>query len=818
MRSRQRIVALCSAVVVAVGLTTFTTSSRTSAWWATPPSVIQAPSGGVAFGRGIVSGAITVLPNGNYVISDFQFPLGVDRGAVYLFNGATHQLISTLTGSTANDQVGSNGIVILNGSSDFLVRSGNWANGSATKAGAVTWCSGTTGCDGNVSVSNSLVGTKTNDEVGSRTVVALPVNGHYVVPVPAWDDPGTDLINPSDDIANVGAVRWCNGTTGCTGELTTSNSLHGTTTADAVGTSVTALSNGNFVVESQQWDIGSSDTTRFNVGAVTWCNGSTGCDGPVSTGNSLVGDFQSDQIGRGGVINLTGSNNYVISSPLWGHGANADVGAVTYCNSATGCTGTVSAARTLTGSTVNDQVGAQSIALSTGDYVVRSPMWDDPGTDGTITSDDVANVGAVTRCSGQTGCSGTVTKTNSLYGTTAQDQVGGDAANSVVALTNGNYVVRSSLWNNAGLDDVGAVTWCSGAPGCTGPVATTNSIYGTSRLDYIGGTNSASLITPLSDGDFVVRSPVWDSLTPVRSNVGAVTWCSGVIGCSGPVSATNSLVGFTANDQVGSNGVYALTGNGNYVVSSPFWDDPGTDDSVTTDDRTNVGAVTWCDGVSGCQGRATTTNSAHGSTASDQVGNGGVTPLPDGNFVIASSEWDSGSKTGGVTWGDGSTGGTRLVGALTASNTVAGISTAHRVGNGLPRFDSTRNKLLIPSVSPCGSCDRILVITVVATSSTSIAQSTVPPSQSTATTTPATVITSSTSTVGEVSHSSIPPQSTSTSAAGLFSSQEEIATRTSPSAKELPATGDSGMSSLIAATLLLTLGVALIATRRRLAT
>src|SRR5262249_55899163 len=55
------------------------------------------------------------------------------------------------------------------------------------------------------------------------------------------------------------------------------------------------------------------------------------------------------------------------------------------------------------------------------------------------------------------------------------------------------------------------------------------------------------------------------------------------------VSALNSLVGSSANDQVGSSGVAALS-NGNNVVLSPRWDNAGVVD---------VGAFTWSNGSTG---------------------------------------------------------------------------------------------------------------------------------------------------------------------------------------------------------------------------
>jgi hypothetical protein len=103
------------------------------------------------------------------------------------------------------------------------------------------------------------------------------------------------------------------------------------------------------------------------------------------------------------------------------------------------------------------------------------------------------------------------------------------------------------------------------------------------------------------------------------------------------------LVGSTASDQVGlgTSGVTALT-NGNYVVVIALWDS-GT--------ILDVGAVTWGNGTSGIFGTVSADNSLVGSTASDYVGGTGVTALTNGNYVVASSNWDSGAipNVGAVT-------------------------------------------------------------------------------------------------------------------------------------------------------------------------
>ena len=65
------------------------------------------------------------------------------------------------------------------------------------------------------------------------------------------------------------------------------------------------------------------------------------------------------------------------------------------------------------------------------------------------------------------------------------------------------------------------------------------------------GFENGGGVTALSSGHYVVTSPGWDNPSGPVEDVGAVTWCDGAGGCTGPVTTTNSLVGGTANDVVG---------------------------------------------------------------------------------------------------------------------------------------------------------------------------------------------------------------------------------------------------------------------------
>lgn len=197
---------------------------------------LTAPVGSVSFGT-----SVTILTNGNYVVTDPNWRKGFapNVGAVYLYDGQTNTLISTLTGSQINDQVGNGGVTAL-ANGNYVVSSTFWGNGGTIKAGAVTWCNGQTGVYGVVSIANSLVGNSVNDYVGEG-ITALN-NGNYVVRSNDWDN---------GNILDAGAVTWGNGNSGVNGAISSANSLIGTSAYDKVGyDGITALTNGNYLVVS----------------------------------------------------------------------------------------------------------------------------------------------------------------------------------------------------------------------------------------------------------------------------------------------------------------------------------------------------------------------------------------------------------------------------------------------------------------------------------------------------------------------------------------------------------------------------------------
>ncbi len=541
---------------------------------------------------------VVALPNGNLVVTDPGFtssqPFAQSAGAVRLYNGRTGELINTLTGSIQGDNVGIGGVFVLS-NGDYVISSRNWnLNADIRNVGAVTFCSGITGCSGIVSSSNSLIGSTANDNVGSGGITVLS-NGAYIINSFAWN-------------SGRGAITWRNASMGTIGAISEANSLVGTFAGDYIG-SVKLLRNGNYVV--------SSGTANMNKGAVRFCDGSTGCFGTLTSANSLMGANSGDLIAFNAGVKELANGNYVVLSPNF----NGNRGAATFGSGTTGITGEVSAANSLVGNSPNDTIGSASfedsglIALTNGNYVIHSPSW--RNANGVM-------VGASTFCNGVTGTTGVVTAQNSLTGSRASDFY----LSGVTPLTNGNYVVVAPRWNPGPGGGPGASsTWVNGTTGLVGTVSPANS--------FVGGVEQ---VLPLANGNYVIVYSGWSGRR------GAVTWANGTIGIVGQASATNSLVGSTEDDFVGyGNRVIALT-NGNYVVGTPDWDNGSIQ---------NVGAVTFCNGATGMVGEISAANSFTGTVANSKVGDG-VIPLTNGNYVISSTRYNN--DLGAITWANGTTG------------------------------------------------------------------------------------------------------------------------------------------------------------------
>ena len=461
--------------------------------------------------------------------------------------------------------------------------------------------------------------------------------------------PGTLLLDPK----NI-TIDTLFGRDGSVGYALTDLTDPNPNAGDQFGANVTVLANGN-IVALDPFD----DGLATDSGAAYLFDGQSG-----ALLSGLLGSNAGDQVGSSGARALT-NGNVVVLSPLWNASATvSNVGAVSWGDGRTGWGNgslvSVSATNSLVGSTASDQIGSNGVAaLSNGHYVVISPLWDRAGQN---------DVGAVSWGDGTVGVAGAVSELNSLVGSSAADQVGDGG---VTTLSTGNYLVLSPDWDGPSpsgpIADVGAATWSAGDSGVRGAVSAANSLVGSSTADRVGSGGT----TTLNNGNLVVISPDWNDAAPqgLINKVGAVTWVDGSRGLNGPVSSTNSLIGSTDFDFVGSGGVTALS-NGHYVVSSPDWNAPALTALVT-----NVGAVTWGDGTNGTVGTVSASNSLTGSSSGDQVSINGITALPSGDYVVSSPYWNL--ERGASTWRNGSS---SDAATISQANSLVGTTPGDLVG------------------------------------------------------------------------------------------------------------------------------------------
>lgn len=658
------------------------------------------PFGSVRFGE-----SVAVLPNGNIVVADpMAFDVFLDQGGKVHLYRPDGSRVSTLRGTLDGDRIGSGGIVVLPGG-DFLVLSPEWRNGSALAAGAVTFVDGDSGLEGHVGADNSLVGSRAGDRVGNG--VHLLENGHYVLVSSLWDNGSAQ---------DAGAVTFGDGQAGVRGVVSAANSLVGTRAGDRVG-QVYPLESGDYVVCASEW----SSATAASVGAATLVSGTTGRTGTLSAANALVGASAGDRICSAGIVRpgefggaalVGGGSHYLVRSPQWDNGAAADAGAVTHGSGPLGATGVAGPANSLVGSTANDRVGGPGtfVVKADGGFGITAPQWDrpsaggalvdagaavigPPGTAGTISPSTalvgiqagdrvgegllpLANgnfvvlsprwaFGVSSRAGAATfvpaaGRTGNVFNGNSLVGTRSNDEVGRYA----LALSGGNYVIASPLWDRGEIVDAGAATIANGNTGLFGTIFAGNSLMGARSGDRVG-----SGLLEVGAGNYVIASPEYD--LPGAADVGAVTWANGANGVIGELTQANSLYGSRSGDRVGT--WLGALDNGAYLIGSPHWDRPMAGGAVM-----DAGALTHAPG-SGLIGTVGVANSLVGASAGDAVGDA-FHPLTGGRYLALTTGYDAGTAidAGAVTLAPA----TGVAGIVSTANSLVGTRANDRIGNG----------------------------------------------------------------------------------------------------------------------------------------
>ena len=644
---------------------------------------------------------------------------------------------NSLVGSLSTDDIGHNGGGGPANSANFdffggkfAIYSPHWNN----DAGAVSWGDLTAGLTpGVVSASNSLVGASSGDFVGDN----------HIVPVGF----GLGLL-PSQN-GGAGAVTLIDATAPLIGTVSAANSLVGAVSTDAVGGSgIDFVGGSTYAIVSSTW---STPGGLTNAGAVTLFDASTGnfngtansFAGLVSSSNSLVGGNAGDQVGNGGVqfvYNGSADTFFAVLSPNWRNTPSVlDAGALTWFTLSSALNGTVSTTNSLVGGSTGDSVGNGATSVNglgfsnTGVFRLQGST----AGDALYYNQNQSNAaGAVVFLPGSGPTVGVISSANALLGSNANDRIG---SNGIFEIS-GKYIVLSPDWDNATIADAGAVTVASANAGVAGLVGSGNSLVGDHVNDKVG--NSDPFV--LQNNNVLIVSAQWNG------NAGAVTFLDTVTGhfggstngvLFGVLDQTNSLIGRSANDQVGSAGFdTAGVGPGYYLVFSPLVDNSVTsaadagavtigddaqgvrgfadDNSVSfvgtqandtlginsnTDPTNNgnlfllnpqwngnIGAATFVDLVNGTglRGDISSSNSLVGQIAGDKVGIGGVQMLTGTAFVIRSPNWsDNGAAidAGALTWGNELTG---VSGVLNASNSLVGANAGDGVGQANLRFVS----------------------------------------------------------------------------------------------------------------------------------
>lgn len=349
------------------------------------------------------------------------------------------------------------------------------------------------------------------------------------------------------------------------------------------GTKSLRLANGNIVVHKFQ------NNSFANAGTISVYNP----DASVLL-NTIVGDAIDDRLGSDGLMALPNGNFLIISS-------EDDVSGLTDAGSVILASSDGSVLATIAGDQSGDNIGSDGIRLlENGNFTVRSRM-DDVGA--------VVDAGSVMLIDSETG---------NVIATISGDTAAANFSNAgIFPLTNGNFVISSTVDDVGGVDDVGSVKLINGSTG-----SIISSIEGDQLEDNLGSGGIATL----NNGNFVISS--WRDDVAGIQNAGSVKLVNGATG-----SVIASIDGDDVEDYFGQRAVLVLS-NQNFVIANPNDDIGGLIDA---------GSVKIINGITGA-----ILASIDGDQSSDFLGYNGVFDgLPaggsDGSFVIFSEFDDVGS-------------------------------------------------------------------------------------------------------------------------------------------------------------------------------
>lgn len=608
------------------------------------------------------SGAITALPNNNYVFGNPLADIGgvVNGGTVIFANGTTGVEINRISGAFANDRFGGRSDLpsfLDIGSAITALPNGNfvfgnpYANvGGVVDAGTVILANGTTGAE-----ISRISGVNGGDNFGNGAITAL-FNGNYVFGNPY-----------ANNLA--GTVILANGTTGAEISRISGVNTGNLAAGDFFGYgAITALPNGNYVFANFVANINGI----LDAGTVILANGTTGAE--ISR---ISGTNASDQFGGGEyeanlssfpTITALPNGNYVFGSILADINGIVDTGTGILANGTTGAE-----ISRISGANTDDNFGLPITVLPDGNYVLGSFLADING---------IGDAGTVILVNGDTGA-----EISRLSGANANDFFG---VGGITALSNGNYLVASPEADLGGRVDIVVAN----------PNSLTYSYFPDQNITINPQlitqiTNTGTAVALQANNDITVNSAI--TTNNPTGNGGDLTFQAGrSILVNANITTDNGDLTLIANETV-ANGVvnpYRDPGTAVINIAPEVTLNSGTGNTTlqlnTDADLTNNSSGTITTGDITTTGGNITINATNGITT--------------GNLNSHSSEGDGGDITLNTTSGNiqvttmnsqGGTSGTggkvdittpnffQATGTFTDQNgTIASISTAGGSGGG----------------------------------------------------------------------------------------------------------------------------------------